>query len=208
MIWRLGELVLAIGSPNGIEYINSVTIGVVSGLDRMVNVFDSDGDGVKDYSTKMVQHDASINHGNSGGPLFNIEGEIVGVNTLKIIYQDSENMGFAVAPDYTKRVLFALIEDGEFKTVKLGIYGSIYAVEVDHPDFAGGVVIKEVIENGAVYNSKADVEVDDIIIGLNGHVIYNLTDIRDALFVISPGDTVEMKLFRNGEIVTTNVTFD
>jgi Trypsin-like serine proteases, typically periplasmic, contain C-terminal PDZ domain len=91
---RPGQIIIAIGSPSGFNYFNSVTMGMISGTDRFVGISDSTGDGFRDIFQKMLQHDAAINPGNSGGPIFNLKGEIAGINTLKLVDSTIEGMGF------------------------------------------------------------------------------------------------------------------
>ena len=102
---KKGQIVFAIGSPSGLTYYNSVTTGIIGGLDRFIGIEDSDNDGIDDVFVKMLQHDAAINPGNSGGPLFNLQGEIIGINTIKLVSDDIEGMGFSIPSDIAKRVI-------------------------------------------------------------------------------------------------------
>jgi serine protease Do len=90
-----GQIAIAIGSPLGFEYYGSVTMGVISGLSRLVHV-DNNEDGVIDFTEVLIQHDVAINPGNSGGPLYNINGEIIGINNMKSIEENVDNIGFAI----------------------------------------------------------------------------------------------------------------
>jgi len=96
-----GTVVLACGNPEGYDYFNSVSMGIVSGLDRY---FDNDGDSIKDMFVDYIQHDAAINSGNSGGALLNLDGEVIGINVLKLAAVETESMGFAIPSNLASRI--------------------------------------------------------------------------------------------------------
>ena len=108
-----GQLAIAIGNPLGIEFNRSVTVGVISGLDRVLSVGDS--------YMRLIQTDAVINPGNSGGPLVNAKGEVVGVNSVKLNVTAVEGMGFAIPSNQVKRIAEELIDTGKVKRAYLGI---------------------------------------------------------------------------------------
>lgn len=119
-----GSFVLAVGNPRGPEYYSSVTSGIISGGLRHMN-FDTDEDGVNDFTSTFVQHDASINPGNSGGGLFTIDGKLIGINRLKLVSTnnvDTDNMGFAIPSNVVKNVIENHIEPGvKIERPRLGI---------------------------------------------------------------------------------------
>lgn len=119
-----GQFVIAIGNPDGYDYYGSATLGIVSGELRYISD-DTDGDNVNDFNATYIQHDASINPGNSGGGLFTIDGKLIGINTLKIVDEEIDNMGFAIPSNVIKSLIENYIEkDIEITRPRLGITGS------------------------------------------------------------------------------------
>ncbi len=174
---RKGEYVFAIGNPDGFDYYGSVTLGVISGTLRYISE-DTDSDGVNDFNGAYIQHDAAINPGNSGGGLFTIDGKLVGINTLKMVKDNYENMGFAVPSNIAKNILENFLEKGEpVVRPRLGITGSevreltpaIIASNgmKEIPDIYGdetpyGLYVVEVTKGGSVDGSG--IKADDIIL--------------------------------------------
>ena len=203
---RVGQILLAIGSPSGFRYFNSVTMGIVSGTDRYIGVTDSTGDGFKDIYQKMMQHDAAINPGNSGGPVFNLDGEIVGINTLKLVDDTIEGMGFSIPIDIVTRVVNDLREFGAVKRARLGVFvGDVRYLEDIETELNYGVYVSDIIAGGAV-ERDTDLAIGDIITSLNGDRVDGLYMLKDLLFQYYPGDVVVIGYDRNGESRTTTVT--
>ncbi len=132
-----GSFAIAVGNPDGYDYYNSVTFGVISGPLRYFDT-DTDDDGTSDFSATYIQHDVAINPGNSGGGLFNIYGELLGINTLKLVSSDIDNMGFAIPSNVAYTIANDYIEkDREIVRARLGILGtevralSDYQIEQD-----------------------------------------------------------------------------
>ena len=115
---RVGEAVLAIGTPFQLQFKHSVTKGIVSALNRTVKVDTEVGES---YLQSLIQHDASINPGNSGGPLINGSGQVIGINTVKI--EAGEGIGFAIPASTTKNVLRNVLKEGQFTSAYLGVFG-------------------------------------------------------------------------------------
>ena len=203
---RVGQILLAIGSPSGFRYFNSVTMGIVSGTERYIGVTDSTGDGFKDIYQKMMQHDAAINPGNSGGPVFNLDGEIVGINTLKLVDDTIEGMGFSIPIDIVTRVVNDLREFGEVKRARLGVFvGDVRFLDDIDTELNYGVYVSDIIAGGAV-ERDTDLAIGDIITSLNGVRVDGLYMLKDILFQYYPGDVVVIGYDRNGESRTTTVT--
>jgi serine protease Do len=201
---RPGQIILAIGSPSGFNYFNSVTFGMVSGTDRFVGISDSTGDGFRDIFQKMLQHDAAINPGNSGGPIFNLRGEIVGINTLKLVDPTIEGMGFSIPVDIVSRVIGDLKEFGTVQRARLGVFvGDVRFANIETL-ISRGVFISDIIDGGAVATTS-DMQVGDIITHMDGVRIDGLYMLRDMLFQYRPGQTVEFIYDRNGETRETTV---
>ncbi|XMB86694.1 trypsin-like peptidase domain-containing protein [Mycoplasmatota bacterium WC44] len=201
-----GELVIAIGSPSGFTYFNSATMGVVSGTDRYVGIEDTDNDGIDDVFVKMLQHDAAINPGNSGGPLFNLSGDVIGINSLKLVSNTIEGMGFSIPVDITLRVIEDLEEYGEVNRARLGVYiGDVRYWEEAPDELLYGCYISDIVLGGPV-DTSSDLQIGDTIVGFEGTVIDSLSKLKDILFQYHPGDVVDVEYYREGEYRTTTVT--
>jgi serine protease Do len=201
---RAGQIIIAIGSPSGFNYFNSVTMGMVSGTDRFVGISDSTGDGFRDIFQKMLQHDAAINPGNSGGPIFNLKGEIVGINTLKLVDSTIEGMGFSIPVDIITRVVGDLKEFGVVQRARLGVFvGDVRFADIE-TTISRGVFISDIIAGGAVATTS-DFEIGDIITHMDGVRIEGLYMLRDMLFQYRPGDIVLFQYDRNGATRETTV---
>lgn len=201
-----GQTVVAIGNPGGSAFANSASQGIVSGIDRPVQ--SSIG-----YKTNCIQHTAPINPGNSGGALFNMYGQVVGINSSKISSTDYEGMGFAVPSQTAKEVVNSLIARGYVSgRAQLGIqYTSLsnyqnYAQLVAAGLPEGAIVIASINEDSAF--SGTNVKQYDVITAVNGTKMTSTDILTSALSNASPGDTMELELARveNGKITTFNVT--
>jgi len=195
---ELGDIVFAIGNPLGFEYYGTVTMGVISGLSRYVN-----DDEVGGFDATLLQHDAAISPGNSGGALLNTNGELIGINNMKIVNDDVTSIGFAIPSNTVQRIVTDLEDDGELSTPYLGI--STYAqVNVCGLDFGVCITVLEGMPAEA-----AGLEDDDVIVGyLNDgeteyHVINNFNDLREAILNSSVGETISIQYVRGGDTFTT-----
>lgn len=196
-----GETVIAIGSPLG-NFKNSVTVGVVSALNRTVG----------DSPEGLVQTDAAINSGNSGGPLINMHGEVIGINTLVVRNENQgsapvEGMGFAIPSSTVRLVSAQLISNGKIDHPFLGVS----YIQLD-PDVAAtrglsvqqGALLNEVDPSGPA--GKAGVRNGDIIVSIDGNVLNDSTSLRRILMQYTPGDQVKLKVLRNGKTQEFMVT--
>jgi 2-alkenal reductase len=201
-----GQPVLAIGSPLG-AFTNTVTDGIVSGIGR--NIAPSEDPCAHPY-TNLIQHDAPINVGNSGGPLLNLDGEVVGVNTLGIPEannQPVQGLFFAIPSNTVKKITDQIIAEGGVTYPYVGVttcpvtpdVAAQLGLSVDY-----GVYVIEVGPDTPA--EDAGIEVDDIILELNGQRIDQETPFIEALFEYSPGDTVELKIQRGDDEETVSVT--
>jgi 2-alkenal reductase len=204
-----GETVIAIGSPLG-DFKNSVTAGVVSALNRTVP-----GSGMEG----LIQTDAAINHGNSGGPLVNLRGEVVGINTLVVrggsaIGDQAEGLGFSVPSKTVKQVSDQLIQTGKIEHPYLGITYSMIDADIAAQENLP-------VQNGALVGSSnpnlqaimpgtpaatAGIKDGDIITAVGGTKLDSNTSLRGALMQHKPGDTVTLDVLRDGEQLTLEVT--
>ena len=183
----IGEDVIAVGNPGGMEFQNSLTRGVISAKDRTLDL---------STQVKYIQTDAAINPGNSGGPLCNIYGQVIGINSAKIAAEQYENMGFAIPSRTVKEVIDDLIKQGYVGgRVQIGIMGTaINATTAKYNNVPQGIMISEVIEDGPCDNGK--VKFGDIIVALDEQEIQSFSDIYTILTNYSEGDKVTLKVYR------------
>lgn len=190
---EIGQTVVAIGNALG-EFRNTVSVGVISGLGRTITA--SDGGEFVETIEDVIQTDAAINRGNSGGPLLNLAGEVIGVNTATVL--GAENIGFAVPANRAGRDLYQVKEHGRIVYPFLGIQ---YRLESEE-----GALVMEVVKGSAA--EKAGVKKDDILVEFDGKritaenslgKIIQQYDFSSAKPVYNPGDTVELKIRRGSE---------
>ncbi|MFR4287485.1 MAG: S1C family serine protease [Enterococcus italicus] len=218
---KVGEPAIAIGSPLGSEYANSVTEGIISSLNRQVTSTNDEGEAV---SINAIQTDAAINPGNSGGPLINIEGQVVGINSSKIASSSSsssgvsvEGMGFAIPSKDVVTIINQLEENGKITRPALGV--SMYdlrSISSEQQEeilkvpstVTQGVVILNVA-NGTPAE-KAGLEKYDVITKIDGKDITSTTELRAALYAKSVGDTMKITFYRESKekTVTVELTVD
>jgi len=218
---KVGEPAIAIGSPLGSEYENSVTEGIISSLNRQVTSTNDEGEAV---NINAIQTDAAINPGNSGGPLINIEGQVVGINSSKIASSSSsssgvsvEGMGFAIPSNDVVTIINQLEENGKITRPALGIsmydLSSISSEQQEKilkvpSTMTQGVVILNVA-NGTPAE-KAGLEKYDVITKIDGKDITSTTELRAALYAKSVGDTMKITFYRESKekTVTVELTVD
>jgi len=204
-----GETVIAIGSPLG-DFKNSVTAGVVSALNRTVPGSGQEG---------LIQSDAAINHGNSGGPLVNLRGEVVGINTLVVrggssTGDQAEGLGFSVPSKTVKQVSDQLIQTGKIEHPYLGITYSMIdadtAAQENLPVQNGALVGTSGQNQQSVLPgtpaAKAGVKDGDIITAVGGIKLDSNTSLRGALMQHKPGDTITLEVLRDGTTLSLEVT--
>ena len=198
-----GQFVFAIGNPLGFDYYGTVTMGVISGTARYVQsgVFDA----------TLIQHDAAISPGNSGGALIDLNGELLGINNLKLVDQDVSNIGFAIPSNTVQRIINDLEDDGEVTRPYLGIttYSQINECGLD-----SGVCVY--VQNGGAAQAAGLLDFDVIIgwknitVGMTEYLeIKNFNDLREAILNSSVGDTIVLQYVRDGiEYESVETTLD
>ncbi|MEG1426642.1 MAG: trypsin-like peptidase domain-containing protein [Oscillospiraceae bacterium] len=188
----IGEWVMAIGNPGGSSFSGSITRGVVSGLNRTVG-FEGEN------SMKYIQTDAAINPGNSGGPLVNMYGQVVGINTSKIVADYYEGMGFAIPVTKAKTIIDELLVSGFVKDrVRLGITGrNILPEENMAYNCPTGILIIELSDPSSF--SETEAKPGDIITEVDGEAIQDLNMLSGKFLNYKPGDTAKVKLYRMNE---------
>lgn len=205
---KQGETVIAIGNPLGLDFYGSVTTGVISGKDRSVPV-DLNQDGIEDWSTDVLQTDAAINSGNSGGALVNIVGDLIGINSMKIAESSVEGLGFAIPINSAIPVIEELEKTGEVQRPTMGV-SLIDLTEVPAyyqqqtlklpEEVTSGVVISQVVPGSAA--DKAGLQQYDVIVEMDGEKIENAIELRKHLYNEKEiGDTLQMKVYRQGKMV-------
>ena len=196
----VGETVAAIGNPGGVRYSGSMTMGVVSAVNRSVENYSSTG-------ITYIQTDTAINPGNSGGGLINMRGQIVGINTIKVVSSGYEGMGFSIPISQAKSILDTLIREGDIPSVgKLGITGSTQYLPVDGENYsvASGVFIASVDSSSPLADS--DLEQGDLIVAFNGNTIKTLEDVYTQLKDHRVGEEITLTIRRINE--NEDFTFD
>lgn len=183
-----GELAIAIGNPLGFELYGSTTCGIISALDRTITV--------GEYEMDLIQTDAAINPGNSGGPLLNSCGQVIGINSSKIISDYAEGLGFAIPISSAQPIIDDLIANG-YVTGRpmVGISGEdINEITAKYYNLPQGVCVRFITPDSAAEYSG--IEVGDIIIGLNGKSIYTMEELNKMLDEFTAGDTVNLTIYR------------
>ncbi|WP_339229905.1 S1C family serine protease [Oceanobacillus sp. FSL K6-2867] len=207
----VGETVLAIGNPLGLDFANTVTKGIISGLNRTVEV-DTNSDGQADWVTEVLQTDAAINPGNSGGALVNSDGEVIGINSMKIAQSSVEGIGFAIPVNAALPIMEQLETDGEISRPLIGISTASlnqvppqYRYEINLPeDVEGGMVVADV-QNGSPADT-AGLQQFDVITKINGQEVTSILELRKYLYSeTNVGDDIKIEYIRDGEHQTTNL---
>ena len=206
---KQGDFVFTIGSPVGEEYYNTVTSGIISGLNRKVTVSVAS---TNDWIMDVIQVDAAINPGNSGGPLLNSNGEVIGVNSLKLVDNQIEGIGFSIKIEDAMAHVDEL-EKG--KTIDRPLLGinliSVseknllykYDIKIDDSIESGVVVVSVVDGSGA---SKSDLKKGDVITGIDGKKVTNSAYLKYILYKYSAGDKIKVTYIRDGKEKSTFVT--
>ena len=204
----MGQDVIAIGNPLGLNLSSTVTKGIISGLDRTVPVETSQGN----WELNVLQTDAAINPGNSGGALLNLQGEVIGINTLKIASEKVEGLGFAIPSEEVQTVVDELLENGEIKRPMLGVrvidlsqYANPYAA-LQGREVMTGLSVDSVEPDSIA--QKAGMQRGDIIKKLNDVEIESMYDLRKFLYRdVKEGDVVTATVLRNEKPIQLQLQF-
>ncbi|WP_303975034.1 S1C family serine protease [Streptococcus merionis] len=212
---NVGEIAIAIGSPLGTEYANSVTQGIVSSLSRTVTSKAEDGQTI---STNAIQTDAAINPGNSGGPLINIQGQVIGITSSKITSSSAslsssvsvEGMGFAIPANDAVSIIAQLEKNGKVERPALGIQmaslSNLSATDIARlnvpKDLTAGIVVVSVHSG---LSADGRLKAYDIITKIDGKTIESSSDLQSALYSKNIGDTITVTFYRDGKEQTTDI---
>ena len=204
---ELGDTLFTVGSPLGSEYMGTVTKGILSGKDRTITVNVSNSS----FMMEVLQTDAAINPGNSGGPLVNINGEVVGVNSLKLVEDEIEGMGFAIPIEMAMSSAEKFEKGEKISRPLLGV--SLVDVDSAYSLYRYGINIDKDVTTGAVIASVEDntpattakLQKGDVIIEINGTQIKSVAHFRFVLYKYSVGDEITVKYNRNGKENTIKI---
>ncbi|WP_449459262.1 S1C family serine protease [Streptococcus suis] len=212
---KVGETAVAIGSPLGSVYANTVTQGIISSLSRTVTSQSEDGQTI---STNAIQTDTAINPGNSGGPLINIQGQVIGITSSKITSSSVsssgvavEGMGFAIPANDAVAIINQLEKDGKVSRPALGVHmvnlttlstSQLEKAGLSNTELTSGVVIVST-QSGLPADGK--LETFDVITEIDGEAIQNKSDLQSALYKHQIGDTITVTYYRNNQKQTVDI---
>ena len=191
----LGQNVYAIGNPVGFEFQRTVTKGIISGINRTLKIDDDNDSTNSAYMEDLIQTDSTINEGNSGGPLINEKGKVIGINSVKL--KSAEGMGFAVPVNIVKPILEKLLQTGKFEEAYLGIFGydrQVIPYLEDDLDFANGIYVAKVVVNGPLH--LVGIKESDIIVKIDNYEINKMSDLRRYIYQKQPGDKIKLFIKR------------
>lgn len=188
---NIGDTVFTVGSPSGTQYMGTVTKGIVSGLNREIVINLDD----EEYIMNVMQTDAAINPGNSGGPLVNINGEVIGINSLKLVENEIEGMGFAIPIEEVLLYTDRLEQGKEIKRPYLGL---------ELVNNLTGVKVKN-IKIDAI---RSDLRINDIIISVDDVLVKDIVHFRYLLYKHSVGDEIKITYVRDTKEYNTNIKLE
>ena len=204
---KVGDTVFTIGSPMSSEFSGTVTRGILSGKNRMVEVSVGSSSS-KDWIMNVMQTDAAINPGNSGGPLCNVSGEVIGINSMKIVQSEIEGIGFSIPIEdallYANKIVKGEKIQRPFLGVQMadmstsGYYLAKQGIKIDN-SVTSGVIVISTADNGP--SNKAGLEKGDVIIGIEKYKVKSVAELRYYLYKYEPNDEVEIKAVVNLSII-------
>ena len=191
----VGDDVIAIGNPLGVEFQGTTTKGIISGVNRAFTFKENEQEF---FMSGLIQTDASINPGNSGGPLINDAGEVIGVNTIKL--SEAEGIGFAVPINIVKPIIEKLEKNDSFEEAYLGVY-ALDKEMIPYMDskikFETGIYLTQVDKYGP--SGKAGLKVGDIIASIDNIEIDKMIELREYIYSKNPGEMVTLKVIDGEE---------
>ena len=198
---KVGETVYAIGNPIGFEFQRTVTSGIISAKERTIKIKEDDK---ISYMEDLIQTDATINEGNSGGPLIKKDGSIVGINTIKIT--SAEGIGFAMPINIVKPIIKKIDETGAFEEANLGIFA--YDKQVipyldSNLKLESGIYIAQVAKDGVAY--KENIKEGDIITKIDDIELNKMSELREYIYQKKPGEEVRLTLIRDNKVKTISL---
>lgn len=201
---KVGDIAIAIGNPLGLQFQRTVTSGVISGLNRTIAVDTEIG---QNYMEDLIQTDALINPGNSGGPLLNANGEIIGINTIKIT--TAEGMGFAIPINIVKPIAMNFAKDGKYTEPHIGIYAYDRNVMnyIDNSiNLDKGIYVATIDKTGPA--SKSGIKEGDIITHIDNVEVNTMLDFRTNMYSKGIGKEVTLNYYSDGNPKTTKLILE
>ena len=194
---RVGESVYAIGNPIGFEFRRTVTSGIISAKNRTIKIEENEK---TSYMSDLIQTDATINPGNSGGPLIYPNGQVIGINTVKIT--TAEGIGFAVPIDVIKPIIESLKQTGTFEEATIGIYAFDKevipylntSIGLNYKNFEPGIYVAQITKNGPASNTE--LKEADIITNIDGKELNTMNDLREYIYTKKTNEEVTLKIIR------------
>lgn len=213
---KVGNTVFTVGSPMGATYAGTVTKGILSGKDRLIETSTSSNNGLstESYIVKVLQTDAAISPGNSGGPLVNLAGDVIGITSLKLVDSSVEGMGFAIPIEDAMNYVDTLKKGEKIKRPLMGVqildltnkYTLYrYGINVDS-SIKSGIILVKVSSGDPAGN--AGLKDGDIITKINGNTVKTVSEFKYELYKYSVGDTVEVTYIRDKKEATVKVKLD
>lgn len=209
---KVGEPVIAVGNPLGLQFAGSVTQGIISGVNRTIPI-DIDQDGIPDWHAEVLQTDAAINPGNSGGALVNIEGQVIGINSMKIAQEAVEGIGLSIPINYAKPIIADLEKFGQVRRPYMGVeLRSLSDIPAYHwqqtlhlpPNVTEGVAILQVVPGSPA--AQAGLREFDVIVALDDEKIADVVELRKHLYNRKQiGDTMKVTFYRDGKKKTVTL---
>lgn len=199
---KVGEKVYAIGNPIGYEFQRTVTSGIVSAVNRTITI---EEENKSSYMEDLIQTDATINPGNSGGPLINAQGEVIGINSVKIT--SAEGIGFAVPINTVKAIVQKFKNEDKFEEATLGIFAydkNVIPYLNSNLRLTKGIYVVQVKNNSPA--AKAGLREKDILVSIDGNELEKMCDLRCYIYEKEPEDKVLLKVLRNQKEITVEVT--
>ena len=199
---KVGQSVYAIGNPIGFEFQRTVTSGIISAVDRTILLEEGES---TSYMEDLIQTDATINPGNSGGPLINNQGEVIGINSIKIT--SAEGIGFAIPINTAKNIIQSFITTGKFEEAYLGIFAydkNIIPYLDSNLNLENGIYVVQVNFNSPA--ARYGIQEKDVLLEIDGISLNKMCDLRCYIYEKKPGDTIILKVLRNHREMSIKVT--
>ena len=199
---KVGETVYAIGNPIGYEFQRTVTSGIISAVNRTIKF---EEDEAETYMEDLIQTDATINPGNSGGPLVNADGQVIGINGVKIT--SAEGISFAIPINSVKAVIESFNTKGKFDEATLGVFAfdkNVLGYINESLQFSEGIYVARINAKSAA--EDAGLKKGDIILTIDGNKLERMCDLRCYIYTKKPGDTVTLKIQRNNREMEVEAT--
>ncbi|RNF40286.1 S1C family serine protease [Planococcus salinus] len=211
-VLKAGEPVIAIGNPLGLQFSGSVTTGVISGTERSIPI-DINEDGKEDWQSEVLQTDAAINPGNSGGALINSQGQVIGINSMKIAQEAVEGIGLAIPINFAAPIIEDLETKGAVERPSIGV-SILDLAEIPAQSRQSQLNLPADVESGIIVQSvapgsgaaEAGLKELDVIVEMDGEAVGSVLELRQHLYnKTDVGDTLQVKVYRGGELMEFDI---